>query len=72
MERTVSDLEERDYLKITEVSRQFYMWEATCKEKKAMSEAEYKLWALKIQLIMAQQLSVLSGHLRTVVGLKNG
>lgn len=61
---------DQDYLKITEVSKQFYMWESTCRAQKTMSEAEYKLWTLRINLIIAQQLSVLSSHMGKVVGLK--
>lgn len=63
----VMELEEKDYLKITSVSKEFYMWESTCKDQKKMSEAEYKLWTLKIQLIIAQQLSVVSGYLGKIV-----
>ncbi len=62
--------EEKDYYRITEVSKEFYMWEAGCKDQRKMSEAEYKLWTLRIQLIIAQQMSVLSSHLKTVVSLR--
>lgn len=65
----------KDFFKVTEMSGSFRVWCQTRKDED-MKAVELRLWELKFQLTIAQQLTIIAGHLGTIVGkskeLKNG
>jgi hypothetical protein len=59
----------KDYAKVTEVSAHFNDWLADMRgSTKPVTSQDILVWQAKFQLIIAQQLTIIAGHLGKIVG----
>jgi hypothetical protein len=63
--------EQKDYYNVRAMSAQFRKWDGD-RAPEEQKPQNIKLWELRFQLAIAQQLTIISAHLGAIVGKAKG